>query len=116
MIDRVPAWSLRADLVRQQIRMGGEAYWILQDPLSRQMHYLDSREYSLLELLDGRRTLTELTRECRQRFAPDYLSGEAVVAFLADAKRRGLVVGGASSELTRAQSTTRWTNSSPAAS
>ena len=92
MSDQVSAWALRADLIRQQIRMGGEDFWIVKDPLSHQMHYFSEREYSLLELLSGYRTLAELIRECRQRFAPEYLSGEALVMFLADAKRRGLIV------------------------
>ena len=94
MNDRSDTWTLRADLKVQRIEMGEEPFWVLQDPLSRQMHYVNAREYGLLKLLDGRRGLADLVRETRHRFAPDHLSADALVFFLADAHRRGLITGG----------------------
>ena len=94
MNDRSATWTLRADLNVQRVEFGHESFWILQDPLSRQMHYVNAREFALLELLDGRRTLDDLMREIRFRFAPDHLCSDALVLFLADARRRDLITGG----------------------
>ena len=91
-IDRNLFWKLRTDLLQQQIRMGGESLWVLQDPLSRQMHYFSMREYALLRLLNGKRSIAEISSECVRRFAPDFLSVDSLVSFLASAQRRGLIV------------------------
>ncbi len=89
------AWTLRTDLKHQPIEMAGETFWVLQDSMSRQMQYVSDREYAILCMLDGKRSVDDLISECRHRFAPDHVSGRAIIAFLADARRRQLIVGDA---------------------
>ena len=82
---------VRADLIRQRIEMGGRFVWVLKDPLSRAFFYFSDREFSILKLLDGRRKTSEIIKACRERLAPDFVSAESVIAFLADAKQSGLI-------------------------
>lgn len=84
--------SLRADLIRRRVLMGKQPYWVLKDPLSREFFYFDDREYAILQLLDGQRSLADVASRCADVFAPDYLSTAALVEFLADARRKGLIV------------------------
>ncbi len=90
-----PVLSLRADLIRRRIEMGGRFVWVLKDPLSRAFFYFSDREFSILKLLNGRRQTPEIIKACRVRLAPDFVSAESVVTFLADAKRNGLITSSA---------------------
>ncbi len=96
MNDDATKLSFRSDLVRSRIQMGDRFVWVLKDPLSRAFFYFSERDYSILKLLDGRRKLAEIVAACRQRFAPDYVSAEALIAFLADARKNRLITCGAS--------------------
>ena len=82
---------LRADLVQRRIRMGTDYVWVLKDPMARAYFYVTDREFAILRLLNGRRSLRELVAECTKRFAPSYVSSEAIVGFLAEAKNNGLI-------------------------
>ncbi len=71
--------------------MGNRAFWVCKDPLTREYYYFDEREIAILNLLDGRRTVSEVVDECSTQFSPDYVSAESIVDFLADAQRKGLL-------------------------
>ena len=81
----------RADLIGKRVRMGGQYFWVLKDPLSRAYFYVTDREHAILSLLDGRRRLSEIVKACSTRFAPDFVSAESVANFLAEAKSSGLI-------------------------
>lgn len=82
--------ALRRDLIERRIQLGSKSIWVVKDPISRDYFFFDDREFSILKLLDGKRTLPELLLESSERFAPAYLSAESLLHFLADARRRGL--------------------------
>ncbi len=48
----------------------------------------------MLLLANGKRTLAEISRECSRRFAPEYISSEAVLRFFAGVRDKGLLVAG----------------------
>ncbi|QDT12630.1 Peptidase family M50 [Planctomycetes bacterium K23_9] len=74
--------------------MGRREFVVVKDPLSRAYYYFSEREWSILELLDGERSLTEIVSECAKRFAPDFVSPQALLQFVADARSKGLLRGG----------------------
>lgn len=83
--------TLRPDLQQQRIRMGREYYWVLKDPLSRAYFYFTDREFTILSLLDGRRSVLDVARECAKKFASEYVRPEFIAHFLSDARDKGLV-------------------------
>ncbi|MGB7345057.1 MAG: HlyD family efflux transporter periplasmic adaptor subunit [Pirellulaceae bacterium] len=83
--------ALRADLQQSRIRMGGQDFIVVKDPLARAYFYFSQREWSILELLNGNRSIPELVSACAQRFAPDFVSQDALLHFLTDAKSKGLL-------------------------
>ncbi len=82
----------RRDLICQGLQMGTQTIYALKDPLSRDTQYVDEDEHSILELVDGKRSVAELLAECSRRFASHFVSADSLIRFLAEAKRRGLLV------------------------
>ena len=85
-----PTFSFRKDLVHRRVQMGQRYLWVVKDPLARAFFYFTEREFAILKMLDGRR-LSRIVSDCQKRFAPDYISAESIVRFLADAKRSSLI-------------------------
>ncbi len=83
---------LRPDLIQQVVWMGSERMWVVKDPLSRTFSYFSEQERDILVLADGSRSVAEIASECNARFAPQYLSVESLVRFLADARGKGLLL------------------------
>jgi len=73
--------------------MGSQAYWVLKDPMSRALQYVQEDEYAILQLVDGRRSPQEIVDACIHTFPTKFISPESLLHFLADAKRRHLIVG-----------------------
>ncbi len=72
--------------------MGAQPVWVIKDPLSREFFYFSDQEFEILSLADGRRSLADIASACAERFAPQYISPEALLRFFADAAAKGLVV------------------------
>jgi putative peptide zinc metalloprotease protein len=83
---------LRRDLICKKLDMAPRATWVLKDPLSRELHYVSEDEFAILKLLDGTRTLKDVLNACSNQFATRFVASESLVSFLADAKRRHLLV------------------------
>ncbi len=94
MSDVTPQGFLRfrADLVCQRLEMGSRTVWVLKDPFSRSLQYVSDDEFAILGMVDGHRSPQQLLLECSKRFATRFMSPESLVHFLADAKRRKLLV------------------------
>lgn len=88
---------LRGDIVVRRIDSGKFADWVVKDPLTRRFFYFSDAEFCILKLLDGKRTLADLAAEVSRRQAPHFIDPQWLARFLADAKSKGLLVGGAPS-------------------
>jgi len=95
MSEVVPPGSLRfrADLVCQRLEMGSRTAWVLKDPFSRSLQYVSEDEFAILGMVDGQRSLQQVLAECSKKFATRFTSADSLVHFLADAKRRKLLIG-----------------------
>ena len=82
----------RRDLVCKRIRMGSHTYWVLKDPLSRTLQHVGEDEYRILSMLDGICSPQEIMDRCRKSFASHYVASAELLHFLAESKRRNLVV------------------------
>lgn len=82
---------LRPDLVCKQIRVGQSATWVLSDPLTRAFFHFSPRDYQILTLMNGRRTVREIAEICGRLFSPDFLPLSALIRFLKDAQSKGLI-------------------------
>ena len=83
---------LRPDLIQKMVWMGSERVWVFKDPLSRAFSYFNDQEREILVLADGKRTVAQIALECNRRFAPQFLSVDSIIRFLADARRKGLLL------------------------
>jgi len=82
---------LRRDISAERIKLGKNADWVIQDPLSRNFYYFSDAEYCILRLLDGKRTWIELAGEVSRQLAPQFIDRDLLVRFVAEAKSKGLV-------------------------
>ncbi|MBX3436206.1 MAG: hypothetical protein KF861_01865 [Planctomycetaceae bacterium] len=82
----------RRDLLRQRISFGTESWWIVHDPVAQRQFYLSDSEHHVLSLLDGQRDLDAVRAAYDRSAVPSRLEPEALVGFLADAVRQGLVL------------------------
>jgi putative peptide zinc metalloprotease protein len=102
---------LRRDLICQKLEMAPRAMWVLKDPFSKELHYVSEDEFTILKLLNGKRSLKEILTECSRHFATRFVAPDALIRFLADAKRRHLLVTKVSMDMT---ASTVAANSKPA--
>lgn len=82
----------RRDLVCQPMAMGDRMVWVLKDPLAQEIHYVSDDEYRILSMADGARSVQEIFRQCSRVFTSHFVAPEALVHFLADAKRKRLLI------------------------
>ncbi len=66
-------------------------YWVIKEPVGLLYYRLEEEEWSLLELLDGRRSLEDLQGVFESRFAPQKIGLAELSHVLADLHRKGLV-------------------------
>ena len=92
MSDASGLLKLRPDLHSRRIQFGNEYCWVIKDPLARAYFYFSEREFAILGLLDGHRKVAEVAAECQRRFSPDFFPWQALVRFIAEAKRNALIV------------------------
>jgi hypothetical protein len=85
---------LRPDLIQKMVWMGSERVWVFKDPLSRAFSYFNEQEREILVLADGSRSVAQIASECNKRFAPQYLSVEAIIRFFCRCTTEGAVAGG----------------------
>ncbi len=90
-------WRLRPDLVWETIQSGNGLIHVVKDPVTGQFFHFDPREFSILKLLDGLRGPSEVLSAIRQSRPDELFSTDALLRFLAEARRNGLLLlrGGA---------------------
>jgi len=81
-VSQEPPPKLREDLVAQRRVFGGEAVYVVKDPLRLKYWTVDEFNYTLLSLCDGKRELHELV-ECGRKMLPgadvDFLMMKALL-------------------------------------
>ncbi|TWU31546.1 site-2 protease family protein [Novipirellula artificiosorum] len=82
---------LRHDLSWRKISMGKHSVWVVRDPLASDYFYVNDQERSILQLLDGSRSIEQVVRACAKQFAPEHVSAESILRFLADVHRGGML-------------------------
>ena len=82
---------MRADLRVQQIRFQGRGSWIVKDPVSLRYFQLTEEEHTVLRMLDGDTSLTEIKDEFERRYAPQVVTYEGLQSLLHLFHQRGLV-------------------------
>lgn len=58
----------RADLVTEESQYQSERCWIVKDPLALKYYRLQEAEYAVLQMLDGRHSLTQIRERLQQQF------------------------------------------------
>ncbi len=99
---------LRRDLICRPIEMRGESMWVIKDPLGRDYFQISNREYRLLNLVDGSRSLDEMVAYCANAFTPDIVLPDQIQNFLAELRRRGFLANHDDQNVEIKGSTSRW--------
>ena len=90
---RGDTWLLRRDLRYHWIEgSGDEGYWVVKDPFGREWFCVTALELKLLRLADGCRSLAQVIRAAVSQSAPLKVSDDALTAFYAQARRKGLLI------------------------
>lgn len=90
--DRPISLRRRPDLVSVAQTYGDQRYWVVKDPLSLKYVRLRDEEYSLLEWLDGKRSLHNLVVEFETKFAPQRVKPAEVSRLVGILHQAGLLV------------------------
>lgn len=83
--------AARPDLIARRIYHREEANWVIKDPISLQYHRLQEAQYSVLQLLDGDRSLETIRKELRKQFPTLHVALADVQSLVTDLHRKGLV-------------------------
>lgn len=82
----------RRDLIASQQQYRGQTQWVLKDPLSLNYFRLQPEEYAILQLVDGRRTLSEMLAEMQRRFPGINLTAQELWRFVSSLFGMGLLL------------------------
>ena len=91
--DRILPVRARGDLRIVEMRFGGDAAYVISDPVSRQTFQFSSEEHALLTALRQPVSLRTLQRELEAAFAPRRASIVQVQRFVNRLYEQGLLVG-----------------------
>ncbi|HMO83980.1 MAG TPA: hypothetical protein PKC18_03570 [Lacipirellulaceae bacterium] len=89
---------LRSDLVSTMRRSGPGRRWAVKDPLLLTYFDFTDEQWSLLQLFDGRRSLTEVKREFDERHRPVRVSQSELEQFANQCFRRRLLTSTSSGQ------------------
>src|SRR6187401_644760 len=84
---------MRPELIVTPQGLAADRRWVVHDPVTLQYFLLRDEEWSILRMLDGRRSLEEIRRQFERQFSPLRLGAQQLQAFLYRLHEFGLVVG-----------------------
>ncbi|MCY2967992.1 MAG: hypothetical protein NT069_30915 [Planctomycetota bacterium] len=87
-----PRLVLRADIGFQRLEETGRRGWVAHDPLANQFYSLSDHERDLLARCDGNHDVAEILADFTARHPDLHLTADQLVAFLASAVQKGLLV------------------------
>lgn len=82
----------RADLVAVEQVYGDQPYWVVKDPLSLKYVRLRDEEYSILQWLDGNRSLHDLVVAFETKFTPQRVKPAEVSRLVGILHQAGLLI------------------------
>src|SRR3990172_13188856 len=82
----------RPDLEVNLQRYEGRRYYLVKDPVGLRYFRFLEEEYTVLDLLDGRRSLQAIKEEFEDRFPPQKLSLEELQHFIGRLHEPGLLL------------------------
>lgn len=83
---------MRPDLIVSRETFDGRSYFVVKDPLALRYFRLETAEFAILELLDGRRSLDEMQVVLEAKFAPQQFRPEEMSQFITRLHDAGLVL------------------------
>lgn len=83
---------MRADLEVSIPWVRSRRLWVVKDPAALTYWHFSEEEYSVLSLLDGKRSSDDVCAVFEQSFAPRKLRGDRLRRFLGQLHRQGLVI------------------------
>ena len=89
---------MRGDLLVYPQRVGDSLRWTIKDPVALRYFQLGDEEYTILKLLDGRASLSDVQRYVEKRFAPLRLPITRLHAYLGTLYQSGLLVSDAAGQ------------------
>jgi len=90
-------WRLRPDLLWETVHTAAGLMHVVKDPVTGRFFHFDPREFAILKLLDEEREPRDMLAAVRQSRPDELFSTDAILRFLAEASRSGLLLlrGGA---------------------
>ena len=82
----------RPDLAARRHRYQGRSYWVVKDPVALNYFRFEEEEFSLLEMLDGSKSLDDIKDEFETRFPPQKISLHELQQFLTTLHKSGLIL------------------------
>ncbi|MEZ6061237.1 MAG: hypothetical protein R3C19_12805 [Planctomycetaceae bacterium] len=82
----------RADLVVAKIDYLGVGYQVIKDPVALKYHRLQVEQYTILELLDGKRSLEQVRDDLKLQFPTLQVTLSDIQQLITDLHKKGLVV------------------------
>jgi putative peptide zinc metalloprotease protein len=79
----------------------GRSYWLVKDPLTLSFYRFEEEEYSILQSLDGRRSLSEIQRHFEDQYAPQRLTLAELQSLVGRLHRQSLVTSDAAEQGTQ---------------
>lgn len=92
VLDRPLRLRLRPDLEIQRQWIGGQVQWVIKDPLTLEFSRLLDKEFTLLKMLDGKRSFRQIKQTFEQQYPLDRLSYRRLHALCLNLQRDGLLL------------------------
>ena len=90
--ERPLSMRMRPDLVVRSHQYQRQPHWVVKDPVSLSYFHLLDEEYTILQMLDGRTSLSEIQRRYEERFAPRRVRASQLQSLFHKFHRNGFLV------------------------
>jgi putative peptide zinc metalloprotease protein len=90
--DRPLRLRMRRDLVAKVQEYLGRRYWVVKDPLRLRYYRFEEEEYSILQSLDGERSLEQIRKGFERQFAPQKLTQSELHRLITMLHRAALLI------------------------
>ncbi|ADB16855.1 peptidase M50 [Pirellula staleyi DSM 6068] len=89
---------MRADLIVQSQSFQGRLYRVIKDPLTLRYYRFEEEEFTILEALDGERSLDDIREAYEHRFSPEKISLNELHRLISNLYRSGLLISNAAGQ------------------